>query len=263
MKGWFVILLIGVFAFNACQQKKGKEKQEKIVNPQFQEEDDSNLPLEERAKKQAIAKIGMPGNEKFTLGLFPAYLNDDNLSDAVITINRLENAKQNAAANPGSLSTLEKNGFVGNYNYFMIYDGASNQFSAPIPIPSSAARKLSIDFENLFSDEYVTAIITYRIKNTEFKNFYNVSDGIMDKIFKMISYDQAGTPQAKAYVYEVQNSGHFSTVKDLITYDAVLENSAEIGKDWFSSEAKLKKTDKIHKHWFYDPKRISYVTPDK
>lgn len=247
--------------FSACQGNSVDADEDNITNPEFAQEDDQNLSLEERAKKQAIVKIGMPANEDFRFQLTPAYLNNDDISDAIITINRFSYAKEKNVGQK-DYETLEKNGFVGNYNYIMIYDGATNQFSIPIPIPSSAAKELEVDFENLFSEEYVTAVITYRIKNTEFKNFYQVMDGVLEKIFKMVAYEDAGTKNEKGYVYEIQEEGQFSSVKNILMYEATLENSKEVSNDWFGAKPILKKTDKVDKRWFYDPKRTSYVTPD-
>lgn len=263
MKYLIFCLFLGALFFTSCQGNSVKDAEDDgIVMPEFGADDDEGLSLEERAKKQAMAKIGIPANEDFSFKIYPAYLNNDNVSDAFITINRLNYAIESTKGHR-DIETLKKNGFVGNYNFIMIYDGESNQFSIPIPIPSSAAKELEVDFVNLFSDEYVTAEVTYRIKNTEFKNFYSVSDGIMEKIFKMITYDQAGEKDVHGYVYEIQEEGQFSSVKNILTYEAVLENSEEIGKDWFTPEAKLKKTDRLYKRWFYDPKRASYVTPDR
>ena len=261
MKYTVIILALSLFILPACKNEAPKEA-EKTNEPQFSNEaDDQNLPLDERAKKQAMLKLGIPANEKFSIQIHQAYLNSDNQSDAIITINRLAYAEQQSE-NLKTKEILKRNGYIGSYNYIIVYDGATNQLSIPVPIPSSANRELEVDFEYLFSESYSTPVITYRIKDTEFKNFYAISDGVMDKVFKMKSYEYVGTEKEKAYVYEIQKEGMFSFAKDINVFSGKLENSAEISSDWFGPKSKITPTKKIDKAWYYDPKRSAYVTPN-
>lgn len=256
------ILLLGLalFSFYACKESNNKDVNT-IIEHDFDDVDDSNLPLDERAKKQAMRKIGIPANETISVKVYQAYLNDDNISDAFITINRLEFAERNAKKLK-TYEILKRNGYVGNYNFIMIYDGATDKLSLPIPVPSSAKKELEVDFEYLFSSSYTSPVVTFRIKDGEFKNFYKIADGIMDKVFKMKSYEFVGQANEKAYVYEIQEEGMFSFVKDIIVYHGKLENSAEIAENWFDGKAKITKSKEIEKSWYFDPKRTAYVTPN-
>lgn len=255
------ILVFSFFVLVACKSNETPEK-ETVVEPQFGEDsDDPNLPLDERAQKQAYFKLGIPTNEKCDIQLHQAYLNDDNLSDAIVTINRLAFAEFRCK-NLKNYEILNRDGFVGNYNYIMIYDGATNKFSIPVPVPSSAKKVLNVDFEYIFSESYTTPVITYRIKDAEFKNFYRLSDGVMDKVFKMKSYEDVGKKTEKAYSYEIQKDGMFSFAKDIKVFDATLTNSQEISNDWFGTKAEIKPTKTLNKVWYFDPKRNGYVTPN-
>ena len=261
MKYTVIILALSLFVLPACKNGTPKEVDE-INEPQFgNETDDPNLPLDERAKKQAMLKLGIPANEDFSIQIHQAYLNNDNQSDAIITINRLAFAKQQSE-NLNNKEILERNGYIGNYNYMMVYDGAVNKISIPVPVPSSAMRELEVDFEYLFSESYSTPVITYRIKDAEFKNFYAISDGVMDKVFKMKSYEFVGTDNEKAYAYEIQESGMFSFAKDIKVFSGNLTNSAVISQDWFGPKSKITATKNIDKVWYFDPKRSAYVTPN-
>ncbi|MBN9292857.1 MAG: hypothetical protein J0G96_02620 [Flavobacteriia bacterium] len=260
MKYSYLILVFGFLFLYSC--KNGNSSNDNIAEPEFSNEDElAKLPLDERSKKHAMLKLGIPANEKFSVQIHQAYLNSDNQSDAIITINRLEYAESYSAQSK-NFETLKRNGYVGNFNYFMIYDGASNKLSIPVPVPSSAMKKLEVDFIYLFSESYATPVITYRIKNSEFKNFYNIADGVMDKVFKMISYNNAGEENEEAFVFEIGKEGTFSDVKDIIVYKGKLENSAEIAKDWFGAKTKISATKTVDKKWFFDPKRYAYVTPE-
>lgn len=261
MKYTIIILALSLFILSACKNETPKEV-EKTNEPQFSNEvEDKNLPLDERVKKQAMLKLGIPANEKFSVQIHQAYLNNDNQSDAIITINRLAFATHQSE-NLKTKEILKRNGYIGNYNYIIVYDGATNQLSIPIPIPSSAMRELEVDFEYLFSESYSTPVITYRIKDTEFKNFYAISDGIMDKVFKMISYEYVGSKKEKAYVYKIQDKGMFSFAKDIKIFNGKLENSSEISNDWFGPKSKISGTQNLDREWYFDPKRSAYVTPN-
>lgn len=256
-----VLFCLSLSVLQAC--KINDENNEKVVEHEFEKEiDDPNLPLDVRAKKQAAYKLAIPANENFNVQLYEAYLNDDNMADAIITVNRKEFAKQRTK-DLKNTEVINRDGIVGNYNFILIFDGATNQFSVPVPIPSSAKYELEVNFEYLFSDSYSTPVITYRIKDGEFKNFYHISsDGIMDKVFKMKSYEFVGQPKEEAYTYEIQKSGMFSFVKDIKVYKGKLENSKEISKNWFETKSKISKTNTLDKDWFFDPKRNAFVTPN-
>lgn len=261
MKKLLILICLGINLFSACNNTAKEE--DKVTDYDYKNEvDDPNLPLDQRAKRQAILKLGIPANENFHLQIHQAYLNDDNLADALITINRLAYAEQRIK-NLKNFELLDRDGIVGNYNFIMIYDGATNQISIPVPIPSSAKYELEIDFEYLFSESYSTPVVTYRIKDGQFKNFYNISaDGIMDKVFKMKSYEYVGQANEEAYFYEIQDKGSFSFAKDIKVFKGKIDNATELSKNWFGAKAKISKTNQLDKVWFYDTKRNAYVTPE-
>lgn len=262
MKKLFIITFFISLLLVSCKSNQQND-QSKIQEPEFGKDDDPNLPMEERARNRTIKMLGIPANEKFEVKLYQADLNSDNQLDAIVTINRLQNAEQNALGLKNE-EILKENGYVGNYNYFMIYDGVTNQFSIPVPIPSSAKRPLQVDFISLFSSKYSTPVITYRIKDTEFRNFYYISpDGVMDKVFKMISYEHVGTPLEKAYGYEMQDKGTFSPVSDIFVYDGILKNAQAISADFYGPNSEIENTNKLSRKWFFDPKQAAYVTPNK
>jgi hypothetical protein len=262
-KNRIILLLIAAFFIATACKSTTDDTGTNVKEPEFSENtDDPNLPLEERAKRQAILKLGIPANENFQIKIYQAYLNDDNMADAIITVNRLEYAKQRIQ-NLKNFELLNRDGIVGNYNYIIVYDGATNQISIPVPIPSSAKYALEVDFEYLFSDSYSTPVITYRIKDGQFKNFYAIStDGIMDKVFKMKSYEYVGLPKEEAYFYEIQEKGSFSKAKDIKVFKGKIENSKEISQNWFGEKAKITKTNQLDKIWYYDASRKAYVTPE-
>lgn len=261
MKYQYILFLSLGLSFFGCKNDS-TEKQETVTEHEFADEDeDLSLPLEERAEKQARKKLGIPTNEKISIKLHNAYLNGDNQTDALITINRLEYA-ENYCKPLKHYEVLKKNGFVGNYNYIMIHDGASNKLSIPVPVPSSAMKELDVDFEYIFSESFVTPVVSYRIKNAEFKNFYNIADGILNKVFKMKSYDYVGEKNQEAFSYVIQETGMFGPVKDITVYKAIIENEKELAADWFGVNPKIKKTNILDKKWFYDAKRAAFVTPE-
>jgi len=264
MKNWSkIFLLLALFFVLGCKTNT-ENKNETVNQPEFGHPvDDPKLPLEGRAKRQTRFKLGIPANENFKVKIYHAYLNADNQSDAIITINRLDYAKSYAKEKKTE-EIQAPNGYIGNFNYIMVYDGGTNQLSIPVPIPSSAMKPLDVDFIYLVSDSYQTPVISYRTRDAQFSNVYNIDDGSLNEIFKMTDYLNVGKPNQQAFAYEIEDEGTFSTVKDLKVFKGDFVNSAVIAKNLFTSEKPIiKKTKVLEKVWYYDPKRAGYVTPQK
>lgn len=223
---------------------------------------EKNLSLEERASRHITGSLAIPATEKFTMEIKKGHLNADNDEDAIITINRLDFAKEELLQkrNPEYIKQL---GYNGNYNYFVYYDGEKDKFSVPIPVPSSALAPLKVKFENIYSDIYYTLTIEYRVMEGSFKNFYFIERGILQKVFQTKIYDYIGTDKPEVFFIEYVD-GSESAAKDLMVYEGVIKDyAAENIKDIydFNPTIEKKKNAKLILKWFYSPKDQAYMTP--
>jgi hypothetical protein len=99
----------------------------------------STESFDARARREIMASLAIPVNEKFSMKIYKEYINADTIEDAIITINRMEYAMDEAIKNKREAKAAEM-GFTGNYNYLFYYDGALDRISNPIFAPSSPGR---------------------------------------------------------------------------------------------------------------------------
>ena len=110
-------------------------------------------------------------NEDYTFEIHRAQLNPDQVTDAIISVNRLSYA-QNKAALSGYQAQAENLGYMGPFNLFIYYDGANNSFEIPTPVPSSPLLPLRISFEHISSNKYKDLVVDFRIRNSSYKEIY-------------------------------------------------------------------------------------------
>lgn len=216
--------------------------------------------FEERAERHITGSLAIGATEKFKMETFKGHLNSDNFEDAIISVNRLDFAKKNVK-NLKNADQIEKLGYMGNYNAFIFYDGKVDKFSVPVVIPSSAARPLSIKFENIISPTYFTLTVEYNINNSAYRNYYTMNEGVLHKIFQVKLYDMIGTPNPEVYYLEF-DKGTISAVNDIVVYQGKIKNYSTDIKDVFNYIPEIEKTNKLVRRWFYSPGTNAYMTED-
>ncbi len=218
--------------------------------------------LEERAKREAEASLNIPATEKYDLKIYKAYLNDDGVEDAIITINRMEFAMDEAIRRDKVAKAAEM-GYMGNFNYFFYYDGAKEKFSYPVPIPSSPTLPLEVSFGAITSPTSTDIVIDYRVMNSGWRNYYTLLNSReLGLIFQWKVFDYAGDDNPEAFVYELEED--LSPVsKDIKIYRSKLDNNDEAKKDPFKFEPKITQKGELVYHFFYDPRQAKYcIAPD-
>ncbi len=210
-----------------------------------------NESFEERMTREIISSLNIPSSEKYTLEIHKVFLNDDPIEDAIITVNRLEFARSEAAKS-GSTAKMAEIGFMGPYNYFFYFDGSLDKLSVPIPVQSTPGRKLEASFVNLLSDKRKDVVLEYRVRNSGYKAYYSVINGTnLSLVFQWKWFDFAGESKPEALFHKLvpnkEKGGN-----DIEIYESVLENNSEV-KDIYEFTPKIsKQTKKIH-HFFYAP----------
>lgn len=213
--------------------------------------------VEEIAKKHIRRELSIPGNEKFTYHIYKEKLNDDGATDAIITVNRLEYAMNEAAKENNSAKKAEI-GFMGNYNYIFFYDGKLKQISTPVTVPSSPLAQLKISFENVFSENYKDVLVDFRVLNASYKDFYTTSGGTIKRIFQWKNFDGLKSDESEAYYFEFAK-GTMGPHKDIIVKKALLiQPKNEI--DLYSFEPEIEKKNEVVHKFFYHPEGKKYMT---
>lgn len=152
-------------------------------------------------------------------------------------------------------------GYIGNYNYFVFYDGKLDKFSVPIPVPSSPINKLKVSFENLSSANYKDLIIEYRVLNGSFRNYYTIYGDVLQEIFQVKTFDNIGEDKPEAYFIEY-DKGSICDVKNIMVYEGKIKNYMSNIGDIYQFQPEIIKTNKLFKRWFFNPKVMKYMTED-
>ena len=242
--------------FQACQENSSDDLP--VV-------DESQLPddkgdLETYAKRHVQAQLGIPATEKYTLNLYKENLDGDDKQDAIITVNRLNFAIEEAAnsENPAKRAEI---GYMGNFNFFFYYDGAKDMISPPIVIASSPLLPLKISFENISSENYKDIVIDFRIRNSSFRDFFSVINRTPRRVFEFRNFDGMGTSKSECYSFQY-TTGSYSAFKDIQVFKANF-GAVPANADLNTFEPSINPTSELLYTFFYVPQEGKYMTKKK
>ncbi|MBI2257635.1 MAG: hypothetical protein HYU67_01920 [Flavobacteriia bacterium] len=259
---FFFILLFSFFLIscqsNTTNTKKVKDQKNKINNLS-QEIDKPSI--EDKLKQQIYSVLNIDKNEKIDLKIYFEQLNDDNIKDAIVTVNRLEKAIEHASINKHTAKRAEL-GFLGGFNYFFFYDGKNDRLSIPVVIASSAKAPLKVEFLQLENNSYKNISIEYKIRNSAFKNFYLLNKNELRLVFQWKMYDKIGLEEYEAYFLEMKK-GNYSLVNDIYIYKGIISNYKKNIEDVYKYQPNIINSKELYYHFFFDPNKWKYVTQDK
>lgn len=243
-----VLLLSLAGCDNAPEKTKTPEKSEKVRSSSF----------EETMKREITAKLEIAATEKWTYEIFEAHLNADDKMDKIIAVNRLDYAIDKAAAskNPAKMAEMD---YMGNHNILFYYDGAMEKFSFPIPIPSSPKAKLDVQFMHLSTNAYQDLVVDFRIRNSKFRNYYQIGNGTMALVFQWKVFDQVGTDTPEVYDFAYEN-GSYSLAKDIVVYKAKIKNYSKNISDYYAYNPTIVREKEPFLRFFFDPRQQKYAT---
>lgn len=252
MKNIYPFLFCTLFLFSCGEE--GLPVDENVLNEQT---DEDTGPLEERAKRHVESNLGINATEKYTMEIYREHLDGDDKEDAIITVNRLEFAINEAVAN-GNVAKRAEIGYMGSYNYIFFYDGGLNKISPPIAIPSTPQKSLSVRFEHVSSDAYKDILIDFRIRNASYRDIYTVNNHTPRRIFQWKNFDGLGTTTMEAYTFEFKETAP-GLHKDILVLNSSYKNPEGVF-DQYTFEPELKKDGKIAYRFFYSAQHGKYVT---
>lgn len=228
----------------SCSEGKSNLSEENL------EKDPKDLSLEEIVDRHVKATLGITPNEKYTLKIYKEHLDGDENIDAVITVNRLNYALEEASKSSNSAKQAEV-GFTGNFNYIFYYDGHSKQLTPDIKIASSPHAELKISFENISSEAYKDVLVDYKIRNSSFRDYFTIINHSPILVFQWKIYDRLGEKNPEAIYFEYA-PGTQSASKDILIYNGSLDNASYTG-DIYKFEPKIsKKGDLLHRFFYLD-----------
>lgn len=252
MRKSILILFSGLLLFSC-----GETETEDEVVDQEAKEQQSETEFYNRSKREVMAKLNIPPNEKFVMKVYREAINSDTLMDAIVTVNRLDFAMEEAIRS-GNQAKKAEVGFMGNYNYFLYYDGAKDQFSVPIPVPSTPGRPLDVSFANILSPTRKDVIIEYRVRNSGWKSYFSVfNDADLALVFQWKYFDKAGDDKPEALLHKVVYSDD-SRYGDIYIYNSEIDGYNKNIGDIYQYVPSITKEKGLLYQFTFDPRFGKY-----
>ncbi|MGB1646452.1 MAG: hypothetical protein ACPG9I_04085 [Crocinitomicaceae bacterium] len=198
--------------------------------------------------------------ENYEIKVFKENLNQDSIIDAIITINRLDFAKQKAQESEQPIKAKEI-GYMGPFNAFYFYNGATNQISNPIVVPSSPLVNLKIKFENISNNEYKDILVDYRIRNSSTRQVYFLYGMVPSLVFEHTIFDELGTNNKVAYSFNYK-PGTQSEIKNILLTQGQIKRIPK-QSDLFTFEPEIINTKKTVQEFFFIPGQGKYFSLGK
>ncbi len=190
-----------------------------------------------------------------------AHLNDDEFLDAYISVNLARRAQKDMekANNPASFDNF---GYLGNYNYLVVWDGETKVLGNPYQVVSNGLERLSVKEQNLLDPGYKTLSATYRVRNSVFEIFFNYLNGNIVPVFSYKVVDFIGTDEPFAqYCKIVENPQQLQ--KDIIIYEATIRGysaeKANANRNYFAIDSLEPKPMPLNR-FFFDKQLGKYAT---
>lgn len=200
-------------------------------------------------------------NESIRKEIIEMDYNNDGIQDKIITINRLDKAKNDMknASNPAKFLDM---GMIGNYNHFLLFNGKTNTFTDWKTIPSSPFRQLRIEPISISLQEKNHFLIEYRIRDAAYVNFYAVNDESFELIFQYKRFDRLSEKNPEAYVLTIEDGSQQGIMKDLTIHSAKILHIPE-NADLNIFDPSITKTSENKIHFFYLNEKKKYYTLKK
>jgi hypothetical protein len=248
MKHYFFLVCLAVLS--GCSTQTELEDNPKRPT---QATNELQLDFDQRAKREIESKLQIPRNEKYSYTVYKEYINADSIQDAIITVNRMQFAMDEAIRS-GHQAKMAELGFMGNYNFFIYYDGATDQFSVPLPVPSTPGRPLDVSFQSIVSPTRKDIVIDYRIRNSGWRSYFSVfNETDLALVFQWKMFDHVGEDHPEALLHATEDSKEYIG-KDLLIYTSEIENYTKNIGDIYAYTPRIIKPLKLEYRFYFDAK---------
>lgn len=247
------LLCLLLITSSSCEDNSSTE----ITEASAEASKKNNESFDARAKREIMRSLGIPVNEKFSIRIYKEFLNADTIKDAIITVNRLQFAMDEAIKKDREAKAAEL-GFTGNYNYLFYYDGALDRISNPIFAPSSPGRELDIEFKSIVSPTRKDVIVGYRIRNSGWKSYFSVfNEHDFMMIFQWNCFDHAGEEHPEAFLHEFEENPN-QVPKDIAIYQSEINGHTKNIGDIYQYIPSITKKNTLKFKFFFDPVAKKY-----
>jgi hypothetical protein len=247
-----LLLLLFPILFFSCENK---DKSKNIISEDQLPDKPKSLSAYAKRHVESTLKIGP--SEKYELKIYKANLDGDDKEDAIIAVNRLQFAINEAAQSENPAKRAEV-AYMGNFNYIFYFDGGLDLISPPIAIPSSPLLPLKISFENVSSSDFKDIIIDFRIRNASYRDYYFIKNHTPARVFQWKNFDGLGTFDAIAFSFSYE-PGKVNAAKNIVIHKAKI-GLIPIDADLNTYIPELTKTNHLERMFFYLPSQGKYVT---
>jgi hypothetical protein len=252
-----IFFFLPLFFLASCGGEEVDETTENTDDETEVEGQETETEFFNRSRREVIAKLKIPANENFKMQVYREEINSDTITDAIITVNRLDYAMEQAIKS-GKQAKMAQIGFMGNYNYFLYYDGATGQFSVPIPVPSTPGRPLDVTFEHILSPVRKDVIIEYRVLNSGYKSYFSVfNERDLLLVFQWKYFENAGDDVPTALLHKIVEQPN-SRYKDIYIYNSEIDNYNKNIGDMYQYTPKITKEKEILYKFTFDPRFTKY-----
>lgn len=248
------VVILSLFVLLACTEE---HEQSQLVD-ETAEQEYGNVSFEERVKLHVHSQLHLSSSENYSLKIYKAHLNDDQIEDAIITINRLEYAIKRAKEGK-SLAKSSDLDFWGNYNLVFYYDSELDKITPPLEFNSTPLRELKVSFDFVSSDQYQDVIIDYPLRNAEYRIYLPIINHTPTQVLQWKVYDGWGTDELESYCFSYK-PGSYSPFKDIVVTKASMKN-IERGEDYNKITPEITCGDEVVKTFFFNPKDFKYYAP--
>jgi len=250
--GWFVLFCV------SCESSNESVENNETLS---EKASDSPLSFEEKIRREIEVKLGIKGNETYDFQLFKSHLNRDTLIDVVVLVNREQFALEEAKKEKKE-KFLEYMGYTGPHNHVFVQLGNSDQLIQAPPVGSSIFHPLSIEFETITMPGQNDFFVSYRSRNSLFRNYYTIRSEKIFLTFNCPEFDLIGEKEPE--VYSIQHTeSTVRTAKDIALYfGKIIDYSPSKIEDINSYTPKeILSTDELFVYFIFDEKSKKYKTP--
>jgi len=248
-----VVLTTLLLSLSNCKGDGGDE----TPDPETPGTEAPKEDFDTRVKREIQAKLEIPSTEKYDWKIYRSHINSDTIEDAIITVNRMSFAIDEAIRMNKTVKMAEL-GYMGNYNFIFYYDGALDKISVPIPIPSTPGRPLDVSFEQIVSPRRNDVIVDYRIMNLGSRAYFTVfGEHDLSMVFRWNVFTGAGEDHPKALLHSLE-SVPGKDAKDIVIYESELENNSKDIKDIYAFMPVIRKKGKVAQHFSYNSQAGKY-----
>lgn len=229
---------------------------EKPIETEIPKQSNHSLTREEM-KRHIESQLKIPGTEKYEIAYYEEYLNDDDTIDLIITVNLLDRAKDDAIKSNriGKRVALD---YMGNYNCFFFYDGATGVITSPIMVPSSPIAPLTISFDYVTSELHKDIQIDFRIGDSKFRAYYTIASRAPFQICQSEIFLDYNTENRSAFSIVLEENPQ-SFAKNIVVYKGDIEAvEMKDREEIYHTDPKITPTTELVRRWYYSPQHMKY-----